>query len=90
MSHCRIWPDPQETPERVRALAADGPDCPVRIRPQMALGGEREVDVAQEFRYRDGSNGPQAAKRLAQCARSACALARNLLKMISSASSVES
>ena len=45
------------------------------------MGGERKVDVAREFGYRDGSGVPQVVKRLEQSARKDKALGRNLSKM---------
>jgi len=69
---------------------AHEPDRRVRIWAQVVPAGERKVDVAQEFGYRNGSGVLHVGKRLEQSARSDHALARNLSKMKGNVSSVES
>ena len=58
----------EEMTDRVRALVAHEPDRRVQIWARVALGGERKVDVAKDFGYRDGSGVLQVVKRLERTA----------------------
>ena len=79
----------EEMTDRVRALVADEPDRRVQIWARVALGGERKVDVAQDFGYCGGSGVLQVVKRLERSARKDKALARKLDKMRKHLSSVQ-
>ena len=80
----------EDTAEHARSLVADEPDRRVRIWARVCLGGERRVDVAQDFGYRDGSGVLQVVKRLEQSACKDKASAGKLDRMRRALSSVES
>jgi len=79
----------EDTAERARSLAANEPDRRVRIWARVCLGGERKVDVAQDFGYRDGSGVLQVVKRMERSARKDKALANKLDRMKKKLSSVD-
>ena len=80
----------EDMAEQVRSLVADEPGRCVRIWARVCLGGERKVDVAQDFGYHDGSGVIQVVKRPEQSAREDKASARKLGKIRRSVSSVAS
>jgi hypothetical protein len=50
--------------DEVRRLVADESDERVKIWARIRLGGERGVDVAREYDYRDGAGVAQVVGRL--------------------------
>jgi hypothetical protein len=68
----------RENQGRVRRLVEDESDDRVKIWARIRLGGDRGVDVAQEYGYRDGAGVAHVVRRLEQQARAARSLARRL------------
>jgi hypothetical protein len=56
--------NPETRQKAAQALAESMVDRRVRVWVRVALGGERRVDVAQEYGYKDGSAITQIIKRL--------------------------
>ena len=66
---------------RATAQVADEAGLRVQIWARMALSGERKVDVAREFGYRDGSGVLQVVEGLDRTAHDSQALARKPTKI---------
>lgn len=76
--------------ERVRGLVAGEPDDRVRIWARVKLGGERPVEVAQEFGYRHQSGVGQVVKRTERYAEQDAELQAKLQRLKDNACNVES
>lgn len=68
----------REIQERVRRWVEDEPDERVKIWARIRLGGERGVDVAREYGYRDGAGVAHVVRRLERAAESDGRLLRRL------------
>jgi hypothetical protein len=64
--------------ERLQQTLADEPDRRVQVWARVRVGGERRVDVARDYGYRDGSGVTQLIKRLETEAAQDPSLARKL------------
>ena len=76
--------------ERVRGWVAAEPDARVRIWARVKLGGERPVEVAEEFGYRNQSGVGQVVKRVEQYAQRDAALQTKLQRLKENLCNVES
>ena len=75
---------------RVRGLVEAEPDTRVRIWARVKLGGERPVEVAQEFGYRNQSGVGQVVKRVERYAKKDVELQAKLQRLKDNVCNVES
>ncbi len=73
--------DATRTRERVRKLVASQSDKRIKVWARASLGGERGVDLARAYGYRDGSGVRQVIKRLEATAQTDRALRKQLEKL---------
>jgi hypothetical protein len=73
--------DATRTRERVRKLVASQSDKRIKVWARARLAGERGVDLARAYGYRDGSGVRQVIKRLEATAQTDRALRKRLEKL---------
>jgi hypothetical protein len=62
------WQGKREMRERVRGLVEKEGDVRIQVWARVRLGGERGIEVAREYGYKDGSEVTQRVKRLEKSA----------------------